>query len=206
MRIIVLGASHSTRMARDLAEHPDIKNKHTVMSYARAGKNLKDMPLPTNVTAEDIIIAQFFGNNIYDKKSNMQDPVTRNYHLTKNAKNSKECVFKEYADAKAYFDSIPVPKDRIFLIDNPIRYYKCCKLHYSKDILMYQVGLNKEIKKYFQTCVQTVDHRTLLPLGRKASKNVNAVKKLMKDNVHFKIQVYTEMVNWLVKKHLKKYL
>ncbi len=155
-------------------------------------------PHPALFSEKDIIVIQTFGNGIFDRKETVSDPVLREFKLKRFCPVDEEIILREWNSAKIYFEQCRKRGVKIYLIDNPIRYMN----HEDKRVVAHQKKLNSKLRDFFtQVCV--VNHRKLLPLTGRGSKNNHQYRKIIGDGVHFFDEVYKHMAKILYEKYLE---
>lgn len=207
-RLIIIGASHAARLVKALKNPKlqDIEDHYDVFEITKPGSNIQDLipdlPDPTFLRKSDIVIAQLFGNSLFEKHLKVErfQGGQKLFHLTKVVFRPVEKLEKEWCIARKYFDKCPA---RVLLIDNPYRHISCCEKHERGGLIpIFQKKMNKELTRYFQTPNITVlDHRHLSQFTRYVRRYHQQYRSHQPDAVHFVPQVYHKW--WLsLKKHL----
>ncbi len=198
--IYLIGSSHANRLYKSIIRSSKYNKRFNVKNYCKPGATFNNTPKPHPALFcnRDIIIVQSFGNSIFRKSETTSDPVLREFQLKSFSPTDEQELLKEWNSAKTYFDEALKKGTKIYLIDNPIRYIN----NTDKRVIAHQKKLNSKLRDFFtQVCV--INHRKLLPLSGRGSKNNHQYRTMIGDGVHFHLEVYKHMINVLFENYLK---
>ena len=202
-KIVVLGASHATRIYNALLRHEKAKD-FEIIKYTRPGASLgassKNVEINksvfSNLNERDIVLVQYTGNDLLEKR----------IEISKNPKNIHITDFKPKSDSyvqkarKRLEDILSLTSAKVIIIDDVYRHIRCCDKHLFPGLVSYLSKRNKELQKQFSKKYIVLDHRTLLKEKFYKIRNLRFYKTLLEDSVHLKPIFYDQIVDSLFEK------
>ena len=199
-RLHILGSSHAARILKAVTRNKKLTDTFLVSGTVRPGAKLSDLNFPTQKLAtfneSDILIIQLFGNesikrNIKIDYKNGQKTI----HLTAFVPEPAWRIRRAYTRLEEL-------RCWIFILDNPLRHIRCCMKHRKR-----LKGLHSFLEKQNSILAQNfgsrvLNHKKYLGMPTKKAYKLKNYLKLFSDSVHFKENVYRDLVQRIAVKHL----
>ena len=203
-RLHVFGSSHAARILKAVTRNKQLTDTFLVSGTVRPGAKLSDLNFPTQKLADfnesDILIIQVFGNELIKRNIKIDyKNGQKTIHLTAFVPEPAWKIQEAYSQLKELLEPL---RCRIFILDNPLRHIRCCMKH-RKSIK----GLHSFLEKQNHILAQSfgskvLNHKKYLGMPSKRAYKLKNYLKLFSDSVHFKDNVYSDLVQRIAVKHL----
>jgi len=200
--VLVLGASHATRIYTALTKNKNVENFRLV-NNTRPGSTLGspssnklciNYDLLSNLTEKDHVIVQFLGNDLLKKNIFIERQPRKNIHILKFEPKSDAYLNKLRLTLKQI---LSITKAKVTIIDDIYRHVRCCNNHLFPGLIKFFAKQNRELKNTFPEYT-VLDHRKILGFNYHKIKSVVAYKQILVDSVHLKPQYYEKIAEYLV--------
>ena len=200
----IFGSSHAARILQAALNNDNIRQNFSVTGTVRPGAKFNNLVFPSKLlnsfVESDVLLIQLFGNellkrNVYVSHLNGNKTI----HLTAFEPEPAWKIQGVYRRLKELLEPL---KCEIFILDNPLRYARCCTFHKKrlKGLPKFLAMQNRVLAQNFGSKV--LNHKKYLGLPTKRAYDQKIYQKLFSDSVHFKKNVYDSLVQWVAKRHL----
>ena len=203
-RLHVLGSSHAARILKAVTRNKQLTDTFLVSGTVRPGAKLSDLNFPTQKLAgfsnSDILIIQLFGNELIKRNIKIDyKNGQKTIHLTAFVPEPAWRILRAYSRLKELLEPL---RCRILILDNPLRHIRCCMKHRKllKGLHSFLEKQNKILAQKFGSRV--LNHKKYLGMPSKKAYKLKNYLKLFSDSVHFKDNVYSDLVQRIAVKHL----
>ena len=203
-RLHVLGSSHAARILKAVTKNKYLTDTFSVSGTVKPGAKLSDLKFPTQMLATfnetDVLIIQLFGNELIKRNIKIDyKKGQKTIHLTAFVPEPAWKILRAYSRLKELLEPL---RCRIFILDNPLRHIRCCKKHKKR-----LKGLHRFLEKQNRALAQSfgsrvLNHKKYLGMPSKKAYKLKNYLKLFSDSVHFKDNVYSDLVQRIAIKHL----
>ena len=203
-RLHVFGSSHAARILKAVTKNKQITDTFLVSGTVRPGAKLSDLNFPTQKLASfnelDILIIQLFGNELIKRSIKIDyKNGQKTIHLTAFVPEPAWKIRRAYTRLEELMEPLQC---RIFILDNPLRHIRCCMKH-KKRLKALHSFLEKQNRILAQNFGSRVlNHKKYLGMPSKRAYKLKNYLKLFSDSVHFKDNVYSDLVQRIAIKHL----
>ena len=203
-RLHVFGSSHAGRILKAVARNKQITDTFLVSGTVKPGAKLTDLIFLVKKLASfnesDILLIQVFGNELIKRNIRIDyKKGQKTIHLTAFEPEPSWKIQKAYSRLKELLEPL---RCRIFILDNPLRHIRCCMKHRKsiKGLHSYLEKQNRILAQGFGSKV--LNHKRYLGMASKKACKLKNYLKLFSDSVHFKENVYSDLVQRIAVKHL----
>ena len=203
-RLHVFGSSHAARILRAVTRNKQLTDAFLVSGTVRPGAKLSDLNFPTQKLADfnesDILIILVFGNELIKRNIKIDyKNGQKTIHLTAFVPEPAWRIQRAYSRLKELLEPL---RCRIFILDNPLRHIRCCMKHRKrlKGLHSFLEKQNRILAQNFGSRV--LNHKRYLGMPSKKAYKLKNYLKLFSDSVHFKENVYSDLVQRIAIKHL----
>ena len=193
-KLLVLGSSHAQRIFNAI-QRSNLYKKYEILTCFKSGARIFDLDLSiiAQLSKDDIVIIQLFGNEILKKAIQIERRSNggKTIHLTKFSPCPQEKIQQGYKKLlQALNSNQSILSSNVFIIDNAIRHLNCCKNHVFKGLFAFQAKQNKILARTFKK-FNVLDHRRLIGSKRSVKRSYY---EMFFDTVHFRSEVYDTLV------------
>jgi hypothetical protein len=203
-KIVVLGASHATRIYSALLRHPKASEfkffKNTKPGASLGASSSTQVPIDTKLYSDlrntDIVLVQYTGNDLLEKRIQIsKNP--KNIHITEFIPKSDAYVNQARQKLEKILEKTSA---KVIIIDDILRHVRCCKKHLFPGLIRYLSKRNRELKAHFPDYL-VLDHRRLINEKFSKIRNLHSYKNLLEDSVHLKGIYYDQIADNLFQKY-----
>ena len=200
-KLVVLGASHATRLLSQIKENEVLSSKYEIIGNTKPGATWYSLPIDLelilDLQPQDVLIVQFLGNDLLKKHLLITQNPTK-FHLTQFEPKSEAYITNVRTKLKEMLSEV---KARVIIIDDPIRHLSCCPEHAANcpDLLKFLRTKNKELRRFFSEYT-VLDHRRLFTSKSfRQFDHLATYKSVFVDTVHLHMKYYAEWAESLAK-------
>ena len=182
LTVHLVGASHGKKIAQAFKRLPGYGTVFQVRSLCESGKTFYDLKWPAleSLKETDFLVILPFGNDLIERKYIKR--IGSKIHLLNFRPRQSEYFEERYRVLQEKIDSTVA---RVCILTSFYRHF-CCNDHFYSGWVGYQNKVNRDLTARFEgTRVRTLDHRRLIGLPYRKSKDLLEYRKLQTDSVHF---------------------